>query len=512
MKPNRIITLLLLMLSLTVFAQSDYYYYKGQRIPLTINPKKVNIITPLSNMQHAPSFRPNMLKPGLEIEKVVNTNNVSMCVIKEKMTHSGVLNQYVDSILERGISKVLSCYLNSLGEDLMSSGYIYIKLKTASDSLLLKRIASRYDLIIDHRNQYMPLWYVLSMTKNDERLLVSMTEELYYTGYFAAVEPDLMYCNAFQSISWDANVSEQWGLYNTENDSIDINASSAWNYATGRGVKIGVFDSGIDHNHNDLKNNISPLCYDIETGTNQRTWYVDHGTHVAGIAAASRNNGIFGAGVAPDAKIVSISAKLNHMQPFTTEKIANGFNWAAINAIDVINCSWFWGKYEIIADAMDNALNNGRYGKGAILVIATGNFDSSVTFPANYNSEILAIGAINRNGLKEYFSNYGPELDVVAPGGAIYSTVPDNLDELKSGTSMAAPHVAGVAALILELNPDLTGQQVRDIIEQSTIKVGNVEYTDNANRPNGTWNQYYGYGLVDALKAVQNTPRKQIEY
>ena len=113
-------------------------------------------------------------------------------------------------------------------------------------------------------------------------------------------------------------------------------------------------------------------------------------------------------------------------------------------------------------------------------------------------------------------SSYGENLDVVSPGDSILSTYVNNELAFVYGTSMAAPFVSGVAALILELNPDLTGQQVRDIIEQSTTKVGmrdyEGEYTTTPGRPNGTWNQYYGYGLVDALKAVQNTPRKQIDY
>lgn len=518
MTQKNIILILLSIVSLAVFAQNDYYYYKGQRIPLTINPKKVNVITPISNIQHAPSSRPQTLKAGLEIENVIINNNQSMCIIKEDSAYVGVLNQYLDSIIEEGNNKILPCYYNSRGEELISSGYLYVKVKAGIDSIYLSRILSRFRLLVDHRNIYMPSWYILSTTTNDERLLLSRAEQLLETGYFDVVEPDLMHKYTFSNISWDEDITQQWGLYNALNETIDINASSAWNYATGRGIKIGIFDSGLDHNHIDLIDNLSCLCYDIETGTNNHVWYVDHGTHIAGIAAGIRNNGKFGAGVAPEANLVSISTRLNNFNSLTTEKIANGFNWAAQNGIDIINCSWFWGPYEIISESIDNAINNGRNGKGSILVIAAGNFGNfnnitnKIPFPGNYRSEILTVGAITKNGIRASFSSYGSALDVVAPGDSIYSTLPNNNYGYKNGTSMAAPHVAGIAALILELNPDLTGQQVRDIIEQSTTKVGNLEYTNTVGRPNGTWNVQYGYGLVDALKAVQNTPRKQIDY
>lgn len=514
---RKIILFIISVIAISAFAQTDYYYFKGQRIPLTVNPKKVNVISMANGPQFAPAANPNALPTGLEVEAVISGNPYNMCVIENKTSNIALLHNYLNYIVNPNYNIVHPCYLNSKGEEVIPSGYIYIKLKKESDILLLQILANNYNLRILHQNAYMPKWYVLYMITNGEDTLIEKAKNLYETNFFEAVEPDLMFNKIFyNSISWDERVDEQWGLYNTSNDSIDINVSSAWNYATGRGVKVGIFDSYVDCSHPDLKDNIGNLKYGNMPETTSEFWLFSHGTHVAGIVGAIRNNGIFGTGVAPDVQLVPMALILDYKTPLVTEKIANGFNWAVKNNVDIINCSWAWERYEIITDAIDNALENGRNGKGCIVVFSSGNENNLSGFPANYRKELMSIGSINKYGFRAQTSNYGSEIDVVAPGDTILSTLPEGDVGIKSGTSMAAPHVAGIAALILELNPDLTGQQVRDIIEQSTTKVGmrdyEGEYTTTPGRPNGTWNQYYGYGLVDALKAVQNTPRKQIEY
>ena len=167
---------------------------------------------------------------------------------------------------------------------------------------------------------------------------------------------------------------------------------------------------------------------------------------------------------------------------------------------------------EILEEAIDNAIDNGRNGLGCIVVFSSGNdCRGSVSYPANYRKEIMAVGAIDNKGARSFFSNYGTHLDVVAPGDFLVSTVLDNKVDKKSGTSFAAPHVCAIAALMLSIKPDLTGQQVRDIIEQTTQKIeytwqGNiVEYSNVEGRHNGTWNEHLGYGLVDAYEAVKAT-------
>ena len=510
---RKIILFIISVIAISAFAQTDYYYFKGQRIPLTVNPKKVNVISMANGPQFAPAVNPSILNDSLEIEAVIPGAQFNMCIIKSNSEDPTLLDSIISTYTRPDYNIILPCYINSRYDDIIPSGYIYVKLKKTQDYNLLENEAAKLHLTIHHQNIFMPKWYVLRINTIDALKLIEKANRLYQTGLFDAVEPDFMQIEDCCSISWDENVSLQWGLYNEINSTIDINVSSAWNYATGKGVKVGIFDSGIDWNHMDLKDNINPLCYDIDTFSNQRIINGNHGTHVAGIVAAIRNNGIFAAGVAPDSELVSISTCLNRLHPYTTEKIANGFNWAIQNNIDIINCSWGWGKYEIITDAIDLALNNGRNGKGCVIICATGNDSiSQVSFPANYKPEILAVGSITKYGERSTFSNYGVDLDILAPGDTIFSTIPNNSASYMYGTSMAAPHVTGIAALILELNPDLTGQEVRDILEQSTTKLGNILYDNNSNRPNGTWNQYYGYGLVDALKAVQNTPRKQIDY
>lgn len=258
--------------------------------------------------------------------------------------------------------------------------------------------------------------------------------------------------------------------------------------------------------HIDLVENVSSLSYDTETNTSPSILYGNHATHCAGIAAAVRNNGIHVAGVAPDAKLVSIS---NSLHGTTNSRIrrADGINWAWRNGVDVISNSWGSStKHPAINQAIYNAFRYGREGKGCVIVFAAGNdYRRPVSYPANCNDTIIAVGAIEKTGSLAPYSNVGEKLDVVAPGSDILSTMPNNMTGEMDGTSMACPHVAGLAALILERNPSLRVTEVNDLIEKNTKKI-TVDYS--VIKKNGSWNNDFGYGLIDAYKTLVNTPRR----
>ena len=182
--------------------------------------------------------------------------------------------------------------------------------------------------------------------------------------------------------------------------------------------------------------------------------------------------------------------------------------------------------------AIDSAVVYGRNNKGCILVAASGNDNlATVNYPASLNN-VIAVGAISQCGTRkrkssdparvscdgetDWGSNYGTALDVVAPGVKIYTTdlqgdagnnnasgTAGDYYASFNGTSSACPHVAGVAALVLSVNPNLTGQQVRNVIESTAQKVGGYSYVTTSGRPNGTWINQMGYGLVNAYAAVQ---------
>lgn len=138
-----------------------------------------------------------------------------------------------------------------------------------------------------------------------------------------------------------------------------------------------------------------------------------------------------------------------------------------------------------------------------VVVFAAGNQNSpTADYPASFSPDILVVGSSDSSNRRSSFSSYGTCVDVVAPGTDIWSTLPNNSTGNMSGTSMAAPHVAGLAALILSVNPDLTGTEVVNIIERTAQKVGNYSYSTTSNRSNGTWNNEMGYGLCNAFAAV----------
>ncbi|NDP22417.1 MAG: S8 family serine peptidase [Paludibacter sp.] len=278
-------------------------------------------------------------------------------------------------------------------------------------------------------------------------------------------------------------------------------------------------------NHPDLQNNVYGTGYDAETGTTPSIVRGNHGTPCAGIVGAQQNNSIRVSGVAPSTSLMSVSLDLSWFD--TPQQIANGFNWAWQNGADVISNSW--GGYNpstIIEDAINNTLTNGRSGKGTVVVFAAGNEnDTYIRYPGNSIPAILVVGAASPCGERKnpascdgetwWGSCYGTQLDIVAPGVLIPTTDRQSSNgyntssgtagdyvQTFNGTSSACPHVAGLAALILSRDPTLTVQQVNDIIESTAQKVGGYNYQTTSGRPNGTWNNEMGYGLIDAYAAV----------
>lgn len=398
-----------------------------------------------------------------------------------------------------------SCYTDGYGQEVTPTGTVNIKLKKEEDYPLLEKRATELGLDITEQNEFMPLWYEVVIPLGSELSTIETANRLYELGEFAACEPAFSFDPRL--FSFDPDVDQQWGLYNSTNDGIDINILPAWGYATGVGIKIAIIDSGVDVTHDDLAPNIHS-SYDCATKKPSIKVFEDHGTHCAGIAAAVRNNGINIAGVAPDAKLMC--ARVNFDNYYNSQaQLANGINWAWTTGADVISCSWYSPDSQLIKDAIDNALTSGRSKKGCVIVVASGNSkdpnNMGVKFPANYRKEVLAVGAIESDGMRCDFSCFGESLFVCAPGKDILSTGVGNRVIKLDGTSMATPHVSGVAALILQRNPKMTANKVREIMAKSTNWVGDRAYT--VDKEFGKWNKWYGYGLIDAYKAVMNTPR-----
>jgi len=476
--------------------QTEYYYYRGKKIPLFVNEDKVCISTP----KECKKANETILENVKALNKIKDdTFNIYVILRSEfeRLVSSGSWKETAKTVL------LTNSYRTTDETEIFPTPYLNVRLKKEQDIDLLASYAEQYGLKIVKRDPLMPLWYILAITQNCEKNSLKIANELWESGKFAASVPDL--CSNDLTCSDDPKFNQQWGLYNSNHTDIDISACSAWNYATGKHVKIAVLDTGVELNHIDLSSNISNLSYDTETNSSPSIIYGNHGTHCAGIAAAVKDNGIQIAGVAPDAKIISIS---NSLDTTTNSRLkrADGIIWAYQNGADIISNSWRSSTHHTAIDeAIKDAFEYGRQGKGCIIVFASGNqYSSSVNYPANCNDTILAVGAINSTGLKANFSNYGDKLDIVAPGVDILSTILNDTIGYKSGTSMACPHVAGVAALILERNSELTVTQVNSIINSNAKKLSGVNF--NVTKPDGLWNNKYGYGLVDAYNSVINTP------
>lgn len=493
-KKYYLIILFVISCSIQTIAQTGYYY-KGKKIPLFMNDDKICVSIPKEDDNTCEIFLANVKV----LEKIYDEKYNIFVILRaeyENLSSSDSWRDNTKSVITTSVYNTIN------GTDVYSSPYINIRLKKEEDIDLLTSYTEQYGLEIVKQNPLMPLWFTLAMIQDNDKKAIDYANELWESGKFAASVPDLC-SNEFIS-SNDPLYNQQWGLFNSSNPGIDISAPSTWNYSTGKNVKIAIIDTGVYLNQIDLAPNISDSSYDTVTGTSPSVVYDAHATHCAGIAAAVKDNDIQVAGVAPDATIISIS---NHPYLSNPYNLANGIVWACQNGADIISNSWHTDiPNPAIEEAINYAFQNGRNGKGCIVVFASGNEDfgvKNVKYPANCNDTILAVGAIDNTGIIADYSCYGLELDLVAPGVSILSTFPNGTGYL-SGTSMACPHVAGVAAMILQRNSELTVNEVNSIINSNAKKLSGVYF--NYTKPDGFWSPQYGYGLVDAYSSVINTP------
>ncbi len=325
------------------------------------------------------------------------------------------------------------------------------------------------------------------------RIPVSMYRILENAWFVSSIQIDKEWRICQDTLDWgvdDVDAEVVWGGSENAVDVIPGNVD-------GTGVKVAILDTGIDYTHPDLDDNYRG-GYDFVDNDADPLDGNGHGTHCAGIVAAE-DNGIGVIGTAPHASLYAVRVLDDQGSGYTSDIIA-GIDWAINNGMDVISMSLGGGSYDA---SFDDAVTR-AYNAGIVVVAASGNDGTgTISYPAAYTNAI-AVGAIDSNHNLASFSNYGPEQEVVAPGVDIYSTMPtysvtltswwygySNDYDTMSGTSMATPMVAGVVALILSANPNLTPPEVRDILHTTSTDLGATG-----------WDQYYGYGEVNSVAAV----------
>jgi len=322
----------------------------------------------------------------------------------------------------------------------------------------------------------------------------------------------------------DPLFSYEWGLHNYGQTiegqegyfDADIDAPEAWYYVQGRSdIVIAILDTGIDLNHEDLKNKLwintkeipnngidddfngfidDYYGWDFVNNDNDPSddHILSHGTHVAGIAAAETNNNKGIAGVNWYVKLMPLKI-LDDNGGGSFEDLEKGIRYAVNNGAKIINLSLASTDTDIGVEYQIRE----AYNKGVVIVAAAGNEDRSVCFPARL-SQVIAVGATDNKDHRWYEregvgSNYGEELDLTAPGKDIYSTIRNNSYGYKTGTSMSAPFVSGAVALVLSKYPELTPEKVREHLMLTADVLG----------PPGS--PYYGAGRLNIYKAVYDT-------
>lgn len=489
---------------------------------------------------------------NLERSHVKTYPSFNVSLVTRPLGEAGSTTQkFSDSLSkEKDVQFVSPVYKDKdTGSLIVITDQINVGFKTAVDKQAIDEILSEYDLSVMEQSKFSPQHYILKLNNaenNDKTIEISnilaTKQEVEYADPVTLTEIK----KSTVQIPAGKYFGEQWHLNNTGQSggtpNEDVNALQAWEITKGNPqIEVACLDDGLAYTHIDIKDNAwknpnpgepdqygynyydnvpSPEPIYFRPPFDEMTGNDIHGTACAGVicAAGVLQGGVYG--ISPGCRVlgVKIFGGDDLAPPFrVAEAIRYGGHYA-----DILSCSWSSGSpNDTIIQAIREVTKAGRNGKGCPVFVATGNdFADVISFPANI-PETIAVGASTNGGKKAPYSNSGPEIDFVAPssGGTkrIFTTDvpyenrgfnigkpgqgdPEGLyTNSFGGTSSATPLAAGIGALVLSVNANLTADQVRQILRSSCDKIdpNNAHYDANG------FSVTHGYGRLNARRALE---------
>ncbi|WP_418360284.1 S8 family peptidase [Sphingobacterium detergens] len=475
----------------------SYFWSNGQKVPLS----------PDSSLYLV------QLTSNANISKVAKAGGKKVAFLSTSRVLIGKTDLDAENVMSKAEKSEIIGKIHSFKvEDVpfKPNGKIVFKPKSAAELPKIKQLIGDQIYISDTVDYDV---YTAEVA-NIENIL-NTANKLYESGLVEFSHPDFI--AELKKTSNDPLYTSQY--YLNQSNNIDINAPEAWTLlgSTTSTVKVAVIDDGVEAHEELTGRLLTGYTPKSASGYGAPTAGSDHGQAVAGIVAAKRDNNIGIAGVADFARIIPVNIFYGGE---SYSDVANAINWAwSQGGADILQNSWSVSStqtIDVVKNAINNAYTNGRNGKGCVIVFSSGNYHpegseeikfNGVAFPANLPN-VIAVGAVARDGIIARYSSRGPEIDLVAPSGqdgapnvwtidrmGTLGYSPDNYTSTFSGTSAAAPEVSGVAALLLAKFPNLTAAEVKNLLVQNATDMGSVGF-DNI----------FGYGRVNASAALLSGP------